>query len=75
MWLVIRLTSGFIRDETWSKFIAIAAFTVATLNILDLLQPTIEFLDGIGLEVGGVYLSLFSVATMGLATFLFKREL
>jgi small-conductance mechanosensitive channel len=64
VWLVIRLTSGFIRDETWSKFIAIAAFTVATLNILNLLQPTVEFLDGIGIEVGGVYLSLLSVATV-----------
>jgi small-conductance mechanosensitive channel len=64
VWLVIRLTSGFIRDETWSRFIAIAAFTVATLNILDLLQPAIEFLDGIGLEIGGVYLSLLSVATV-----------
>jgi small-conductance mechanosensitive channel len=64
VWLVIRLTSGFIRDETWSKFIAIVAFTIATLNILDLLEPTIEFLDSIGMTVGGVYLSLFSIATV-----------
>jgi small-conductance mechanosensitive channel len=64
VWLVIRLTSGIIRDEAWSRFIAIVAFGIATLNILDLLQPTVEFLDNIGMTVGGVYLSLFSVATV-----------
>jgi len=66
VWLVIRLTSGLIRHESLSKVIAVTAFAVATLNILDLLQPTIKFLDGIGLTVGGVYLSLLSVATGGL---------
>jgi small-conductance mechanosensitive channel len=66
VWLVIRLTSGFIRHESLSKVIAVTAFAVATLNILDLLQPTIQFLEGIGLSVGGVYLSLLSVATGGL---------
>jgi small-conductance mechanosensitive channel len=61
VWIVIRLTSVLIQNETWARVIAVAAFAVATLNILDLLQPTILFLDGIGIRMGGIYLSVLDV--------------
>jgi small-conductance mechanosensitive channel len=58
VWIVIRLTSVVIRHDAWARVIAVIAFAVATLNILDLLQPTLVFLDGIGVRLGNVHISL-----------------
>jgi len=66
VWIIIRMSSGFIHNETLARLIAIAAFSVATLNILDLVQPTILFLDSVGTRVGGVHLSVFEVLKAGL---------
>lgn len=66
VWIIIRLTSSLIRNETLARLIAIAAFTIATLNILDLVQPTILFLDSVGTRIGGVHLSVFEVLKVGL---------
>ncbi len=61
VWIIIRMTSNLIKNETLARLIAVAAFTIATLNILDLVQPTILFLDSVGTRVGGVHLSVFEV--------------
>ena len=66
VWIIIRMTSNLIKNETLARLIAIAAFTIATLNILDLVQPTILFLDSVGTRVGGVHLSIFEVLKAGL---------
>jgi small-conductance mechanosensitive channel len=58
VWIVIRLSSVLIQHEAWARVIALVAFAVATLNILDLLQPTIAFLDGIGIRIGNVHISV-----------------
>jgi small-conductance mechanosensitive channel len=58
VWIVIRLSSVLIQHEAWARVIALVAFGVATLNILDLLQPTIAFLDGIGIRLGNVHISV-----------------
>ncbi len=58
VWIVIRLTSVLIQHDAWSRFIALVAFAVATLNILDLLEPTLLFLDGIGIRIGNVHISV-----------------
>jgi small-conductance mechanosensitive channel len=60
-WVVIRLTTTLVRDRTWSRFIAIAAWTVAALNILDLLDPTTALLDRIALRLGGLRISALTV--------------
>ena len=51
-WVVIRLLARLIRNDFWSRVIAIAAFAVATLNILGLLAPTLAWLDQIGFRLG-----------------------
>src|SRR5262249_36973480 len=56
-WVVIRLTTSLVRDPTWSRLIAIAAWTIAALNTLNLLEPTSEFLDGIAINLGTLRLS------------------
>lgn len=57
-WIVIRLSAAVIRNDTLATAIAVLAFAVATLNILNLLQPTIVFLDGIGISVGASFVSV-----------------
>jgi small-conductance mechanosensitive channel len=71
-WVVIRLTSTLVRDRTWSRFIAIAAWTIAALNILNLLEPTTELLDSIALTLGGLRISALTVieAALSLAVLL-----
>jgi small-conductance mechanosensitive channel len=71
-WVVIRLTTTLVRDPTWSRFIAIAAWTIAALNILNLLEPTTELLDRIALTLGGLRISALTVieAVLSLAVLL-----
>ena len=60
-WVIIRFASSFVRDPVWSKFIAIIAWTFAALNILGLLDDTIDLLDSMALQVGGLRLSALIV--------------
>jgi small-conductance mechanosensitive channel len=71
-WVVIRLTTTLVRDPTWSRFIAIAAWTIAALNILNLLEPTTDLLDGIALTLGGLRISALIIikAVLSLAVLL-----
>jgi small-conductance mechanosensitive channel len=58
VWIVIRLSSVLIQNEALARVIALIAFAVATLDILNLLQPTLLFLDDIGIRVGNVHISV-----------------
>ena len=49
-WIIIRLTTGFVRNRIWSRFIAITAWTIAALNILNLLGPVTVVLDSLAIE-------------------------
>ena len=61
VWIVIRIAASVIRDEAWARFVAIVAFTVAALNIFNLLTPTVNFLHSIGLQIGDVYVSVLTL--------------
>lgn len=56
-WIIIRLTTVLIRDKTWSRFITLGAWTIAALNILGLLDPTIAFLDSLKFSLGDLNIS------------------
>jgi small-conductance mechanosensitive channel len=58
-WVVIHLTSSVVRDPSLSKFIAGTAWTIAALNILRLLDPTVEFLDGVAISLGSTRISVY----------------
>ncbi len=60
-WVVIRFTSILVRDPVWSKPIAIAAWSIAALNILGLLNPLIEILDSLAVTLGDVRISALTV--------------
>ncbi len=60
-WVIIRLASTLIRNATWSRTIALMAWTIAALNITGLLESTTAVLDGMALVLGEVRISLLSV--------------
>ena len=66
-WVVIRLTSSLVRDPVWSRAVALTVWTIAALNILELLQPTIVLLDQLGLTLGGLRISALTVIKAMLA--------
>ena len=60
-WIIIRLTTGFVRNRIWSRFIAITAWTIAALNILNLLGPVTVVLDSLAIEFGTLRVSALTV--------------
>ena len=66
-WVIIRLVSRLVRNRTLSKAVAIAAWTIAALNILQLLTPTLELLDSMAVTAGQVRISLLSVIKAAIA--------
>ena len=60
-WVVIRFTSGLVRNPRIASAIAIAAWLFAALNILGLIDPTINLLDSMGVTIGHFHLSLLLV--------------
>jgi small-conductance mechanosensitive channel len=61
VWIIIRLTTVLIRDKSWAKAITIGAWTVAALNIVNLLDPTMAFLDSLSMTLGDLRISVLLV--------------
>ena len=53
-WVVIALVAGFIRNPFVYRLVAVSAWAIAALSILDLLQPTMAALDSVGIVIGGL---------------------
>ena len=72
VWVVISLVSRLVRDPLWSKVIAWTAWSIAALNILNLLDPTIAVLDAAAITIGALRISLYTViqSTLALAILL-----
>ncbi len=60
-WVVIQFAAGFIRNPTWSKTLAITAWTMAALNLLGLLEPTMATLDAMAFSLGEVRISVLGL--------------
>lgn len=56
-WVVIALVAGLIRNRFVYRLVAMSAWTIAALSILDLLQPTMTALDSVGLTMGGLHVT------------------
>jgi small-conductance mechanosensitive channel len=72
-WIAIHLASQFVRNPAWAKLIAWAAWSLAALSILDLLEPTIAVLDSAAIPLGAdSEISLWDVvrSTIALAVLL-----
>jgi small-conductance mechanosensitive channel len=60
-WIVIRFTSGLVRNARIASAIALAAWGFAALNILGLVDPTLGLLDAMSVTVGHFRLSVLLV--------------
>ena len=60
-WIIIRLTTVLIRDKNWSRLITIGAWIIAALNILNMLDPTMAFLDSLEIRLGDLRISALLV--------------
>lgn len=71
-WVVIRLTASLVRDPMWSRFVTLVAWTIAALNILNLLGPTTALLDSVAVTLAGLRISALTVvqAMLSLAVLL-----
>lgn len=65
-WLLIRIASKLLNNQAAARVIATLAWAVALLNILGWLQPTLELLDSIALNIGSVRLTPLLVIKAGL---------
>jgi small-conductance mechanosensitive channel len=61
-WILIRTVSLLVRDPAMARLTAALVWTLAALDLLDLLDPTIALLDGIAITLGRLRLSLFTLA-------------
>ncbi len=60
-WIIINLISSVVHNDFWRKTIATIAWSIAALNILGLLEPTLQSLDNMAFTVGAFRLSVLGV--------------
>jgi small-conductance mechanosensitive channel len=60
-WVVIRLVTTFVRNPALAKMLAFCAWTIAALNITELLDPTVALLDSLAFSFGELRISLLTV--------------
>ncbi|NQV43013.1 MAG: mechanosensitive ion channel [Candidatus Marinimicrobia bacterium] len=66
VWLVIQIISVSILDKFWAKFVSVTAWGLATLSVLGILTPMIEFLDKIGFHLGEVHITVLATLKAGI---------
>src|SRR5882672_2431569 len=64
-WLIIRLVTSVIRNTFIVRLVSLSAWLVAALSILGQLEPTIELLDSVAIELGGLRLSPLVLIKLG----------
>ncbi|MDD5642676.1 MAG: mechanosensitive ion channel, partial [Syntrophales bacterium] len=64
-WVIIRLLTGLLVSPAWSKFFAVLIMAVAAMDIVGILDPTIEVLDRTGFNLGEGRLSLWIIIKTG----------
>lgn len=60
-WLVIRLAADLVPYPALARLIAVIAWAVAALNIVHLLNPTLNLLDSVAIIMGGLRVSILTV--------------
>ncbi|MFQ5534048.1 MAG: mechanosensitive ion channel family protein [Sphingomonadales bacterium] len=65
-WIVISLAASLVVNPELSRIIQITAWTIAALNIVGLLGPTVHLLDQAAVEVGELRISVLSVLVGGI---------
>ncbi|MCG8491987.1 MAG: mechanosensitive ion channel [Sneathiellales bacterium] len=61
-WVVIHVFTRLMQNTTWARLVALCIWTIAALNIVGFLGPTLEFLDSIAFKFGDTDISLLKIA-------------
>lgn len=61
VWVILETASLLLNNTAWVRLIAVIAWSLAALNIMNLLEPTIEVLDRLSLKFGKLHISLLTV--------------
>ncbi len=69
-WVVIRFVSSFVRDPGWSRTLAVFAWSIAALNLVGLLEPTIQTLESMAISLGDIRLSVLGLIKAGIVLML-----
>jgi small-conductance mechanosensitive channel len=64
-WLIIRLVTSVIRNTAIVRLVALAAWLVAALSIVDQLDPVINALDSVAIVLGGLRLTPLLLIKLG----------
>jgi small-conductance mechanosensitive channel len=64
-WLIIRLVTSVIRNEFIVRVVSLAAWLVAALSIIGQLEPAINALDSVAIELGGLRLTPLLLIKLG----------
>ena len=59
-WAIVRLATSLITEPFWARTAAMVGWTVAAMNILGWLTPTMGFLESMGGPIGGGRVSVLS---------------
>ena len=60
-WIIIRLATSLVVDPGWSKAIAVSAWSLAALDIIGILDPTLSVLENMAINFGDVRISVLGV--------------
>lgn len=60
-WVIIRLSSSFVRNQRLAQAIAIAAWVLAALNIAGLIGPVLALLSTMAVPIGNLHVSVLLV--------------
>jgi small-conductance mechanosensitive channel len=70
-WVIVKLSSGLVRSERWSRTLAVVAFVIAALNIAGLLDAVMHLLDTMAIDIGPLRLSMLILVKGALTLALF----
>ena len=56
-WVAINIAASLIRNQLVNRIVAVTAWTIAALSILRLLDPVLNSLDSVAIQVGGLRLT------------------
>jgi len=66
-WVLIRLVSMLVKNDSLARFIAYSAWTIAALNIFGLLDAVLQLLDSWFINVGDVRVSPLTLVKVGIS--------
>jgi small-conductance mechanosensitive channel len=66
-WIIIRLATSLVADPSWSRVIAVSAWSLAALDIVGMLDPTLSVLDNMAINFGDTRVSVLGLGKALLA--------